>query len=87
MGKVQLSVKGEGGVPFSNTTAVEFDGKTASLFVQTDKAKYKPGQEVRIRVLVLDPHLKPTIREPINVFVLVSYKSDSTEIEGTLYCN
>ncbi|XP_034235917.1 pregnancy zone protein-like isoform X2 [Thrips palmi] len=69
-GKVRLSAKGEGGVSFSNATDVDFDGKTASLFVQTDKAQYKPGQDVRIRVLVLDPHLKPTVREPINVFVL-----------------
>lgn len=69
-GKVRLSAKGEGGVAFSNATDVEFDGKTASLFVQTDKAQYKPGQDVRIRVLVLDPRLKPTVNDPINVFVL-----------------
>ncbi|XP_034230056.1 pregnancy zone protein-like isoform X2 [Thrips palmi] len=69
-GKVRLSATGEGGVPFSNATEVDFDAKTASLFVQTDKAQYKPGQDVRIRVLVLDPHLKPTVRDPINVFVL-----------------
>ncbi|XP_034249704.1 alpha-1-macroglobulin-like isoform X2 [Thrips palmi] len=68
-GKVRLSAKGEGGVPFDNATTVHLDAKTASLFVQTDKAQYKPGQDVRIRVLVLDPQLRPTIGDPINVFV------------------
>lgn len=29
------------------------------MFVQTDKAVYKPGDTVRFRVLVLDPNTKP----------------------------
>ena len=29
------------------------------MFLETDKPVYKPGQEVHIRVLRLDPELKP----------------------------
>ncbi len=39
------------------------------LFVETDKPIYKPGQTVHIRVLTLDPQLKPLAAEAITVEV------------------
>ena len=40
-----LLVSGSQGLTFSNNASVEIKKKTLSLFVQTDKAIYKPGQK------------------------------------------
>ena len=43
-GLYQLRIRGTGGLQWDNTTYLEYDGKSLSIFVQTDKAIYKPGQ-------------------------------------------
>ena len=50
-----------------------FDPKICSIFVQTDKAIYKPGQLVRFRVLLLDRSLLlPKISNlKLNIFIKV----------------
>jgi len=40
-----LSVTGSGGLTFFNNASIETKTKTLSVFVQTDKAIYKPGQK------------------------------------------
>jgi len=40
-----LLVSGSGGLTFFNNASIEIKTKTLSLFVQTDKAIYKPGQK------------------------------------------
>jgi len=40
-----LSVTGSGGLTFFNNASIEIKTKTLSVFVQTDKAIYKPGQK------------------------------------------
>jgi len=40
-----LAVSGTGGNDFSESRTVEVTRKTLSIFVQTDKAMYKPGQK------------------------------------------
>lgn len=40
-----LVVTGRGGQTFVNSSSIEIKTKTLSLFVQTDKAIYKPGQK------------------------------------------
>jgi len=54
-----LVVNGSGGLSFSENHTVGVSGKTLSIFVQTDKAMYQPGQTVLIRAIVVLPTLLP----------------------------
>uniref|UniRef100_A0A8C4W2F6 CD109 antigen n=1 Tax=Gopherus evgoodei TaxID=1825980 RepID=A0A8C4W2F6_9SAUR len=60
-GSYKLLVKGhaEGRLLFSNSTSLLFEHKSISVFIQTDKSLYKPGQEVKFRIVTVDPDLKP----------------------------
>ncbi|KAK3612490.1 hypothetical protein CHS0354_024460 [Potamilus streckersoni] len=55
----QLEVNGTGDVSFNTSKYVYFLDKSMSIFIQTDKAQYKPGQLVQYRVFAVDPGLKP----------------------------
>ncbi|CAD5111029.1 DgyrCDS381 [Dimorphilus gyrociliatus] len=44
---------------FKNSTKINFDKKSMSIFIQTDKSMYKPGQMVNFRVISVYPDLKP----------------------------
>nr|XP_020641515.1 CD109 antigen [Pogona vitticeps] len=69
-GRYDLHVKGysEDQLLFSNHTALSFRLKSFSVFIQTDKFVYKPGQEVKIRVVTLYPDLKP-FNAPVNIYI------------------
>ncbi|HET8631444.1 MAG TPA: MG2 domain-containing protein, partial [Thermomicrobiales bacterium] len=54
-GDYQLRVSGDG---FADQAAIRVEDG-ALVFLETDKPIYQPGQTVHIRVLVLDPALKP----------------------------
>lgn len=56
---------------FSNKTELHFEPKHFSTFIQTDKARYLPGQAVKIRVLTVDPDGKPYV-SPTDIIVRVS---------------
>ncbi|KAL3880815.1 hypothetical protein ACJMK2_033022, partial [Sinanodonta woodiana] len=56
-GAYKLTVQGSGGVTFYNETDLEFVSKSMSLFIQTDKAMYKPGQTVNFRTFGVYPNL------------------------------
>ncbi|XP_058032225.1 CD109 antigen [Ahaetulla prasina] len=53
---------------FSNRTILPFASKSFSVFIQTDKAMYKPGQDVKIRVVTLHSDLKP-YNTPVNIYI------------------
>ncbi|XP_049537268.1 CD109 antigen-like isoform X7 [Anopheles darlingi] len=55
----KLIAEGLSGLTFKNETDLQYQQKSFSVFVQTDKSIYKPGDTVRFRVLVLDPNTKP----------------------------
>uniref|UniRef100_A0AAG5DEP7 CD109 antigen n=1 Tax=Anopheles atroparvus TaxID=41427 RepID=A0AAG5DEP7_ANOAO len=66
----KLVVEGLSGLTFKNSTDLEYQQKSFSVFMQTDKSIYKPGDTVRFRVLVLDPNTKPLLKaESINVHI------------------
>lgn len=72
-GQYKLSAEGLSGIDFKNDKPISFVAKNASVFVQTDKAIYKPGDLIRFRVLVLDQNMKPLAsQEPIQIFITVS---------------
>ena len=44
----KLSVNGTGGVEFSESRYIRFMEKGFTIYIQTDKAVYKPGQNGRL---------------------------------------
>lgn len=43
-GSYKLAVHGTHGLKFANETDLNYESKSVSIFIQTDKAMYKPGQ-------------------------------------------
>jgi CD109 antigen len=72
-GKYNLTARGSGGLTFVNTTELEYSEKSHSVFIQTDKAIYKPGHLVQFRVIVVNPQLKPSVVGSLDVFMTVNY--------------
>ncbi|XP_056421850.1 CD109 antigen-like isoform X2 [Hyla sarda] len=61
IGKYELKVEGfsENKMIFNNTTLLDFNSKSYSVFIETNSIFYKPGQEVKIRILTFSSDLKP----------------------------
>ncbi|XP_052132451.1 CD109 antigen-like [Frankliniella occidentalis] len=68
-GEYRLSARGQGGVDFDNSTALDYVHKSYSVWVQTDRAVYKPGHLVQFRVLALNPLLKPSVAQPLDIYI------------------
>ncbi|XP_031630826.1 CD109 antigen-like isoform X2 [Contarinia nasturtii] len=69
-GQYRLNAEGLSGLDFRNERPLSLVSKNASIFVQSDKAIYKPGDLVRFRILVLDHNLKPVpSQQPTNIFI------------------
>ncbi|XP_062500801.1 C3 and PZP-like alpha-2-macroglobulin domain-containing protein 8 [Corticium candelabrum] len=58
-GEYSLVVAGSGGLTFRNETTLTVDQKCVSVFIQTDKGIYKPGQTVMMRFVAYKPTLLP----------------------------
>lgn len=72
-GEYSLKVSGVSGIIFENTTNLNYADHKPNIFIQTDKAKYKPADLVQFRVLVLDENTRPAkIENPINILIMVS---------------
>ena len=61
------------GLNFRNETTITYEAKSYSVFIQTDKAIYKPGQLVHLRAIVVNPSLLPSVTGSINIHVVVSH--------------
>ncbi|XP_069345169.1 CD109 antigen [Eulemur rufifrons] len=53
---------------FSNSTRLSFETKRMSVFIQTDKALYKPKQEVKFRIVTLFSDFKP-YKASLNILI------------------
>ncbi|KAK3579106.1 hypothetical protein CHS0354_022127 [Potamilus streckersoni] len=65
-GKYEIHIEGKGGVSFKNSRSISYEPKSASIFIQTDKAIYKPGQTVHFRILAVNPDLK-VVKGPMDI--------------------
>lgn len=73
-GQYRLNAQGLSGIDFRNEKPINLVAKNASIFIQTDKAIYKPGDLIRFRILVLDQNMKPvSSQEPISIFIAVIF--------------
>ncbi|XP_063973145.1 CD109 antigen-like isoform X2 [Diachasmimorpha longicaudata] len=68
-GRYRLTAKGVDGLLFSNTTDVHYMHKSYSVFIQTDRAVYKPGSKVLFRCIVLDSRLRPALITQFDVYI------------------
>ncbi|XP_018012314.1 CD109 antigen [Hyalella azteca] len=72
-GDYRLSVSGwtltRPEVQFRNSSALRFEPKSLSVFVETDKPVYGPGDLVRFRAVIVGPSLRPTVTGAIDVHV------------------
>lgn len=59
--------EGLSGLKFRDESTLRVEPKNVSIFIQTDKGLYKPGETVRFRVIVLDSLLKPVKLTPDNL--------------------
>ena len=69
----KLVAEGLSGLVFKNESALNVESKNVSIFIQTDKAIYKPGETIRFRVLVLDSQLRPAAvkKSGLNIYINV----------------
>lgn len=70
----KFTAEGISGIIFKNSTLLNVESKNCSLFIQTDKGIYKPGESIKFRVLVLDFNLKPVDLDAntLKVFITVN---------------
>ncbi|XP_017476943.1 PREDICTED: CD109 antigen isoform X4 [Rhagoletis zephyria] len=69
-GDYNLTAKGVSGITFENTTKLNYADYKPAIFIQTDKATYKPGDLVQFRVLFLDANTRPAkIDKPITILI------------------
>ncbi|XP_017954315.1 CD109 antigen isoform X4 [Drosophila navojoa] len=69
-GDYNLTADGTEGVIFKNTTKLNYADNKPSIFIQTDKATYKPSDLVQYRVLFLDENTRPAaIDKPITIAI------------------
>ncbi|KYN03797.1 hypothetical protein ALC62_05309 [Cyphomyrmex costatus] len=69
-GKYKLTARGLSGIDFYKSKDIEYVHKSYSVFIQTDRAIYKPGHKVMFRCIILDSRLRPSIVGPSDVYVI-----------------
>ncbi|XP_017758263.1 PREDICTED: CD109 antigen-like isoform X2 [Eufriesea mexicana] len=68
-GKYQLTARGLSGIEFSNSKPVGYVPKSYSVFIQTDRAIYKPGNKVMFRCILLNSRLRPALERLVDIYV------------------
>ena len=73
-GRYNITVEGllDGNNIF-NTTELKYVHKSYSVFIQCDKAIYRPGETVRYRVILVNSQLQPSVTGAIqSIYIAVS---------------
>lgn len=76
-GAYKLKVQGTHGLKFTNEADLDYEAKSVSIFIQTDKAIYKPGQkgisnrDICHFLLYLRKTLSATLTYPYLIFFLI----------------
>ncbi|XP_061401081.1 thioester-containing protein 1 allele R1-like [Musca vetustissima] len=66
-GQYKLLAEGIHGLTFKNDATLFVANYRPKLYIQTDKAMYKPGDLVQFRILALDENLRPAkLQQPLN---------------------
>lgn len=68
----KFTAEGVTGIIFKNFTLLNVESKNCSIFIQSDKAIYKPGETIKFRILVLDFDLKPFELDDVGLKVFVT---------------
>ncbi len=68
-GAYTLTARGRSPVTFDQTQELSYVHKGYSVFIQTDKAIYRPGNQVKFRAVVVGPDLRPSVVGSIDVSV------------------
>ncbi len=68
-GQYTLTASGQRPVTFDQTQELRYVHKGYSVFIQTDKAIYRPGNAVKFRAVVVGPDLRPSVVGSIDVAV------------------
>lgn len=73
-GYIKFIAEGISSIIFKNFTLLNVESKNYSIFIQTDKAIYKPSESIKFRILVLDFDLKPVELDDewLKVFMMVN---------------
>nr|XP_034179672.1 CD109 antigen-like isoform X1 [Osmia lignaria]XP_034179683.1 CD109 antigen-like isoform X1 [Osmia lignaria]XP_034179692.1 CD109 antigen-like isoform X1 [Osmia lignaria]XP_034179702.1 CD109 antigen-like isoform X1 [Osmia lignaria]XP_034179708.1 CD109 antigen-like isoform X1 [Osmia lignaria] len=69
-GKYLLSARGLSGIEFSNSKPIEYIHKSHSVFIQTDRAIYKPGNKVMFRCILLNSRLRPSLDRLSDIYIM-----------------
>ncbi|XP_025086512.1 CD109 antigen-like isoform X1 [Pomacea canaliculata] len=64
----EVRVKAIGDVNFDEVAQMTLEEQSFSIFIQTDKAIYKPGQTVMMRILAMNPDLS-VLKAPMDVVI------------------
>lgn len=69
----QFIAEGISGLKFKENITLKTEVKNISLFIQANKAIYKPADVIKFRILVLDEKLRPAAlhKKSLNVYILV----------------
>lgn len=76
----KFTAEGVAGMIFKNFTILNVESKNCSVFIQSDKAIYKPGETIKFRILVLDFNLKPYELEDIELKVFITVIEFNTNL-------
>lgn len=84
-GSYKLHIQGTGhGLHFQNQTDLTFERKSISIFIQTDKAMYKPGQTVHFRAFAVFPNLT-VYTGPLDIDIYDPSKNKIKQWKGLQY--